>query len=159
MHHMLLLRRVLTNRAHTSPAASHTQTPERLCAPDSRSPMSAEPATRPEPATAPETDAGQILETDVRLSESCTWRVQRSFYRNAGISAWADRVVSSAWHVARRRRRAHLTLTRPLSPAPQVPFQITTNPWIASGYAKLCTWNERTRCCSYCYYYCCYYYY
>ncbi len=50
------------------------------------------------------------LETGTRLSQSCLWKLQRNYFDQQGIRAWNEAVV---------------------------PHYITSNPWIASAYAKV----------------------
>lgn len=50
-----------------------------------------------------------LLEENKRLSESCLWRIQREYFDQQGIHAWVN----------------------------QVPFYITTNPFIAHSYAQV----------------------
>jgi hypothetical protein len=63
---------------------------------------------------------GACLQADVRLSESMIWSVQRGFYERLGPRAWSDGVV---------------------------PHYITSNPFIARGYARLVHsfWRDVTR--------------
>jgi len=50
-----------------------------------------------------------IIEQHKRFSESCLWRMQREYFDKAGIDAWVN----------------------------QVPFYITSNPYIANCYAEI----------------------
>lgn len=54
-------------------------------------------------------ESSVLLEENKRLSESCLWRLQREYFDNQGINAWVN----------------------------QVPFYITTNPFIAHSYAQV----------------------
>src|SRR5258708_2295256 len=51
-----------------------------------------------------------VLETDVSLSQSLIWRLQRDFYAQRGLKAWTEDLV---------------------------PSYITNNPFIAEIYAKI----------------------
>ncbi len=59
------------------------------------------PSANPEPA---------VLETEVPLSQSLIWRLQRDFYAQRGIKAWTEDMV---------------------------PSYITNNPFIAEIYAQI----------------------
>ncbi len=50
-----------------------------------------------------------VIEQNKRFSESCIWKLQREYFEKSGINAWVN----------------------------QVPFYITSNPFIAHCYAKL----------------------
>src|ERR1700756_3485764 len=52
----------------------------------------------------------QVLETDVRLSQSVIWRLQQDFYARRGLKAWTEDLV---------------------------PSYITNNPFIAEIYAEI----------------------
>src|SRR6476646_3418238 len=62
---------------------------------------------RSSPALNPEPD---VLETDVPLSQSLIWRLQRDFYAQRGLKAWTEDLV---------------------------PSYITNNPFIAEIYAQI----------------------
>src|SRR5271156_144655 len=51
-----------------------------------------------------------VLEEGVRLSRSVLWTIQRNYFDQQGIRAWSEAVV---------------------------PHYITSNPWIATAYAKV----------------------
>src|SRR5580692_7941888 len=55
------------------------------------------------------TDRKIVIEQHKRFSESALWRMQREYFDKEGINAWVN----------------------------QVPFYITSNPFIAASYAKL----------------------
>src|SRR5438552_1768823 len=58
----------------------------------------------------PETSVRKVvIEQHKRFSQSALWRMQREYFDKEGINAWAN----------------------------QVPFYITSNPFIATCYAKL----------------------
>lgn len=59
----------------------------------------------------PETDRKIVIEQNKRFSQSALWRLQREYFDKEGINAWVN----------------------------QVPFYITSNPFIANSYAQLVT--------------------
>lgn len=63
------------------------------------------------PYVKPETDRKIVIEKNKRFSQSALWRLQREYFDKEGINAWVN----------------------------QVPFYITSNPFIANSYAKLVT--------------------
>lgn len=57
----------------------------------------------------PSLQSNVFIEENVRFSQSCIWQMQREYYRELGVSAWAD----------------------------QVPFNVTSNVYIANTYANV----------------------
>src|SRR5436309_15573815 len=61
-------------------------------------------------SSTPSPGEAQVLETDVPLSQSLIWRLQREFYVQRGLKAWTE---------------------------DRVPEYITNNPFIAEIYARI----------------------